>query len=82
MRGRVQGVGFRYNCGMVANSLGVAGWITNRDDGAVEIHAEGAPDAVADLADWCRQGPRHARVTRVDVRGAKLNGYGTFSAMH
>jgi acylphosphatase len=67
VHGRVQGVGFRWYAVRQARSRGVAGWVRNRDDGAVEAEAEGdraALDAfVADL----RLGPAHAQVTEIEA---------------
>lgn len=67
VHGRVQGVGYRYSCAYEAERLGVAGWVRNRDDGTVEIVAEGPADAVAALVEWAGRGPRHASVVRVAV---------------
>jgi acylphosphatase len=65
--GRVQGVGFRYRCAEAASALGLAGWIRNQPDGSVEAVFEGAEAAVDSMTEWMRQGPRHARVTGVEV---------------
>jgi acylphosphatase len=66
VHGHVQGVFFRDSCRRKANARGLAGWITNRPDGAVEAVFEGEPDAVAALVDFCRRGPRGADVGSVD----------------
>lgn len=66
VRGNVQGVFFRDSCRQKARSRGVAGWVTNRPDGAVEAVFEGDADAVQAMVDWCRQGPRGADVESVD----------------
>jgi acylphosphatase len=50
-----------------ARSLGAAGWVRNRPDGAVEAVVEGAADAVESLVRWCQDGPRGAAVARVEV---------------
>jgi acylphosphatase len=65
VRGRVQGVGFRYATVIEARRLGLAGWARNAPDGSVEILAEGDPAAVRALIAWCRQGPPSARVATV-----------------
>lgn len=65
VRGRVQAVGFRAACGVEARSAGVAGWVTNRPDGAVEALFEGSADAVAAMLAWVRRGPPGARVDEV-----------------
>ena len=67
VRGSVQGVFFRDSCRREARSLGVAGWVTNRRDGAVEAVFEGEPDAVDGIVSFCRTGPRSADVNDVDV---------------
>ena len=67
VRGRVQGVGFRYDVALRARSLGVAGWVRNRSDGAVEAVFEGPSDRVESLLDWCRRGPAGARVDAVEA---------------
>jgi acylphosphatase len=65
--GRVQGVFFRDSAQRMASSVGVAGWVRNRNDGAVEAVFEGEPDAVERMVGWMRMGPRRAYVERVDV---------------
>jgi acylphosphatase len=63
--GNVQGVFFRESCRREAARHGVAGWVTNRPDGAVEALFEGDPRAVGALVDWCRHGPGGADVESV-----------------
>jgi acylphosphatase len=63
--GRVQGVGYRAATAAEARRLGLAGWVRNRPDGAVELEAEGPADAVAALLAWCRVGPPSAKVREV-----------------
>jgi acylphosphatase len=65
--GRVQGVAFRHSTTEEARRLGVVGWIKNRDDGTVELEAEGAADQISALLAWCEQGPSLARVSRFVV---------------
>jgi acylphosphatase len=66
VRGRVQGVGFRYYVRERARSLRLAGWVRNLPDGAVEVLARGERDAVERLRTAIRAGPPGARVTTVD----------------
>jgi acylphosphatase len=68
VHGYVQGVFFRDSTRRRASELGVAGWVSNRSDGAVEAVFEGPPDAVSAMVDWSRRGPRGADVERVDER--------------
>jgi acylphosphatase len=67
VRGRVQGVFFRDSVRGRARQRGVAGWIANRGDGAVEAVFEGEPDAVESLVRFMHEGPRGAEVERVEV---------------
>ena len=67
VRGIVQGVFFRASCQQEALRQGVAGWVSNRADGSVEVVLEGSDDAVSRMVDWCRTGPPRAAVTDVEV---------------
>ena len=77
--GRVQGVFFRDSTRQLAESRGVAGWVTNRPDGAVEAVFEGEPDAVDSLVAFFRDGPRGADVERVGVTEEEPEGLAGFS---
>jgi len=65
VRGRVQGVGFRWFVRAQARELGLQGWCANLGDGGVEVWAEGAADALDQLAARLRSGPPAARVDEV-----------------
>ncbi len=67
VHGRVQGVFFRETARRRALAAGLAGWVRNVPDGTVEAVFEGEPDAVERLVEFCREGPRGARVEWVDV---------------
>ncbi len=68
VHGKVQGVFYRANTLRVATDLEIFGWVKNEPDGTVLISAEGMPDSLDQLVDWCKQGPDYAEVTRVDYR--------------
>jgi acylphosphatase len=74
VHGRVQGVFFRDSTEREAASRGVAGWVRNRDDGAVEAVFEGDSEAVEALVEFCRSGPSRADVERVDVEEEESEG--------
>ncbi|HXN76460.1 MAG TPA: acylphosphatase [Gemmatimonadaceae bacterium] len=65
VRGRVQGVGFRWYVMRIARDLGVAGWIRNRPDGIVELAAAGERAALTKLEAAVSAGPPGARVEEV-----------------
>lgn len=70
VRGRVQGVGFRWFVEREAQQLGLAGWVRNNEDSTVECVAAGPEEKVAALRARLEQGPRASRVDRVDEAAA------------
>lgn len=70
VRGRVQGVGFRWFVEREAHILGIAGWVRNNHDGSVEVLAQGTREQLSALHSRLREGPRAARVDTVDVSDA------------
>ena len=80
VQGRVQGVGFRYSLARAAWSRGVAGWAGNRADGTVEAVFEGEPEAVDSLVRFSEQGPRGAKVDRVEIFEEEPEGLTRFDA--
>jgi acylphosphatase len=71
VRGRVQGVGFRWFVEREAHILGIAGWVRNNHDGSVEVLAHGTRDQLSGLHSRLRVGPRAARVDAVEVSEAR-----------
>lgn len=67
VRGRVQGVSFRWYTRQQADRLGVTGWVRNAADGTVQLEAQGPADAVEALLAWVEHGPPAARVSSVEV---------------
>jgi acylphosphatase len=72
VRGFVQGVNFRATAVREASRLGITGRVWNREDGAVELVAEGEDEALRSLQSWLNGGPRGARVS--DVERSELTG--------
>jgi len=66
VRGRVQGVGFRWFVEREAHILGIAGWVRNNSDSSVEVLAVGTREQLAGLRSRLREGPRAARVDDVE----------------
>ena len=71
VRGRVQGVGFRWFVEREAHILQIAGWVRNNPDSTVEVLAQGTPEQLAGLHSRLREGPRAARVDEVEVNEAE-----------
>ena len=78
IRGRVQGVGFRYFAQQAAAKLDLTGYVRNLDDGSVEAYAAGPADKLSDFAGLLRQGPRWADVRGVEEQEAPVQQYGNF----
>jgi acylphosphatase len=66
IRGRVQGVGYRYFVMREAGSLGVSGFARNLPDGTVEVVAEAADEVLQEFEGRLRAGPSFAHVTALD----------------
>lgn len=68
VRGRVQGVGYRWFAVEAARRLGVRGWVANEADGSVRCVAEGPRPALDALLLELARGPVMAEVDRVIPR--------------
>lgn len=81
VKGRVQGVGFRWFVHREAAELGLRGWVRNTDDGNVEVLAAGEPDQLEDLQLALAKGSRGSRVDAViehqldEAEGAELKSF-------
>jgi acylphosphatase len=78
IRGRVQGVGFRYFVERVAGELGVNGYTRNLDDGRVEVYATGTEAQLSEFGGYLRQGPHLADVRGVEEMEAAVLEYRGF----
>jgi len=67
IKGRVQGVGFRYQTQNAARKFGIKGFVKNMPDGSVYAEACGKEKDIELFVDWCRKGPMLANVTNVYV---------------
>jgi acylphosphatase len=78
VRGRVQGVGFRYFARNAGLGLGLTGYTRNLDDGRVEVYAVGTPDRLSEMAAMLHKGPRWADVRGVDEQEAAVERHSSF----
>jgi acylphosphatase len=65
IRGRVQGVGFRWFVHREASELDLRGWVRNTEDGEVEVVASGSVEDLSELRASLRRGPRGSRVDQL-----------------
>lgn len=78
IRGRVQGVGYRYFAQHAATSLNLSGYASNLDDGRVEVYAAGSPAELDEFAGMLHRGPRFGEVRGVEEQEAEVHQYGGF----
>ncbi|MGD1845616.1 MAG: acylphosphatase [Salibacteraceae bacterium] len=76
--GKVQGVWFRKSTLEKALEFNVNGWVCNRPDGSVYLEAEGLPQQVEQLHQWCHLGSPQAKVTEVRSESGLLKGFKGF----
>ena len=81
VHGHVQGVFFRDSVRRRALAAGVSGWVRNNRDGTVEAVFEGDADAVESLVAFSHDGPRGARVDRVEVVAESVENLAGFAAL-
>lgn len=82
VRGRVQGVGFRWSAAAEAKNRGINGLVKNLSDGTVYIEAEGYEDQLNAFVEWCRKGPGLSLVESVKVESFPPVNYIDFSIEH
>jgi acylphosphatase len=73
VRGRVQGVGFRYFAIRAARHAGVAGTVRNLPDGTVEAVAQGSETAISEFFEQLQRGPDFSNVSQVDEFEIPIN---------
>jgi acylphosphatase len=78
IKGRVQGVGYRYFAKNAAEKLGLTGYARNLDDGSVEVVAVGPESKVADLLASLQRGPRLSEVRGVEHEPAPIESHSSF----
>jgi acylphosphatase len=77
IRGRVQGVGYRYFAQQIALRLGVRGWVRNMANGDVEAHAEAEREVLERFRAELERGPSFSRVSEVIEEDALADGRST-----
>ena len=79
VKGRVQGVGYRFFVEREAYDLGLQGYVRNLADGRVEVYATGSEAALEELRKQLQEGPRASRVDSVEEQDAPFRKYRSFS---
>lgn len=72
--GKVQGVFFRDSSRKKARELNLSGFVRNEPDGTVAVVAEGEEKDLKEFIEWCKNGPDHTKVEKVDIQWLKPTG--------
>ena len=80
--GIVQGIFFRAFVKENAEKHDVKGFVRNLEDGRVEVFLEGNPDEVDKMISLCRQGPKHSKITNVEIKDEKFQAFREFKVLH
>lgn len=78
VKGRVQGVGFRFSAREKARKYGIKGYVKNLPNGDVEIMAIGPEHSVDEFIRWCNEGPAFAHVNDMEIEETEPKNYQTF----
>lgn len=81
VRGRVQGVGFRYFAKQMAEAFDIAGFVRNTVEGDVEIVASGKPENLRSFREQIEIGPSSGRVDRIDVEDLESRRFDGFQVI-
>jgi acylphosphatase len=76
--GKVQGVFFRASTKEKADELGVKGFVSNKPDGSVYIEAEGNAEELIIFTEWCKKGPRMAKVDQCTIENGEVVNFKDF----
>jgi acylphosphatase len=79
IKGKVQGVFYRATAKKVAEQLGISGWIKNTKEGNVEVIATSNEETLNEFVNWCKQGPKDAKVTDVVLTTKNPEAFNGFS---
>ena len=82
VKGRVQGVGFRYAARTQARSLNLKGWVENELDGSVSVAVQGDEKFCRDFIMWCRDGTGYSWVEKIDILEKEPEILANFSIRH
>ncbi|MBN2175187.1 MAG: acylphosphatase [Bacteroidales bacterium] len=82
IRGKVQGVGFRFSCMEAAYKYGIKGYVRNKPDGSVYAEAEGEEENLEYFIKWCKKGPLWARVKDIETEEIDIKNDQSFDIAH
>ena len=74
IKGKVQGVFFRWWTQRQAEKLGLTGWVRNLPDGRVEAVFEGPTEKIEQMIERCKKGSAGAQIEKVEIEKRKASG--------
>ncbi|MBR9701674.1 acylphosphatase [Candidatus Pacearchaeota archaeon] len=80
--GTVQGVFFRAFVKENAERFNVKGFVRNLEDGRIEVFLEGHVEDVKRMIEFCKKGPKHSKIRKVDVKNERFQDFKVFKVMH
>jgi acylphosphatase len=78
IKGRVQGVGYRYSVLNIAKETGVSGFVKNLPDGTVYIEVEGLINQIDEFIKWCVNNPGRALIKEIIKEEHTVRNYNSF----
>ncbi len=81
IKGKVQGVGYRFSCLEKAHKNKIRGYVTNRKNGNVYVEAEGLEQDLVNFKAWLLNGPAWARVSEVEEESGLMKNFESFEIM-
>ena len=82
IKGRVQGVGYRYSAKVKAESMDIRGSVKNLRDGSVFLTAQGEKEAMDNFVRWCYKGPPGATVRNIEKVQGKTEEFSEFMVLY
>ena len=82
IKGRVQGVGYRYSAKVKAESMDIWGSVQNLCDGSVFVTAQGKKEAMDNFVRWCYKGPPGATVRNIEKVQGKTEEFSEFMVLY
>ena len=82
VKGRVQGVGYRYSTIRMAEQYNIKGFVKNMINGSVYIEAEGESGELQEFIKWCKRGPSMAYVDDLILYESEIKGFKKFDVKY
>lgn len=82
VKGKVQGVGYRFFTALMGNKIGILGTVQNLENGDVEVYAQGTFENLKVFEKYLEIGPSTAHVTKIEKTATNLGDFKNFKAVY